>query len=86
VAIALARGVRERFGDVRHRRHRHCRPGGGTPEKPVAPCTSPSPALIAEHRKMVWPMGRALFKLFATQSRARPAAAVILRKNTSSRA
>jgi nicotinamide-nucleotide amidase len=44
-------------------------PSGGTPEKPVGTVhiavAGPS---SHEHRRMFWPMGRALFKLFTTQS------------------
>jgi len=43
-------------------------PAAARRRSPSAPCTSPSPPSSHEHRKMVWPMGRALFKLFATQS------------------
>ncbi len=70
VALALARGIRERFSATYGIGVTGIAgPGGGTPEKPVGTVHIAVAGPAAhEHRKMFWPMGRALFKLFATQS------------------
>jgi len=71
VAVALARGIRERFGATYGVGVTGIAgPGGGTPEKPVGTVhiAVASAAETHEHRKLFWPMGRALFKLFSTQS------------------
>jgi nicotinamide-nucleotide amidase len=70
VAIALANGIRERVGATYGIGVTGIAgPSGGTPEKPVGTVhiAVAGPA-SQEHRKMFWPTGRALFKLFATQS------------------
>jgi nicotinamide-nucleotide amidase len=70
VAVALAKGIRERCGATYGIGVTGIAgPSGGTPEKPVGTVhiAVAGPASV-EHRKMFWPTGRALFKLFATQS------------------
>jgi nicotinamide-nucleotide amidase len=69
VAIALARGIRERCGATYGIGVTGIAgPGGGSPEKPVGTVHFAVAGPAAhEHRKVVWPVGRALFKLFATQ-------------------
>lgn len=70
VAIALARGVRERFGSTYGIGITGILgPGGGSEAKPVGTVhIAVAGPEQTEHRKLFWPMERTLLKRFATQS------------------
>jgi nicotinamide-nucleotide amidase len=70
VAIALARGVRERFGTTYGIGVTGIAgPGGGSEEKPVGTVHIAVAGLESfKHRKLFWPMERSLFKRITTQS------------------
>jgi nicotinamide-nucleotide amidase len=70
VAIALARGIRERFGTTYGVGITGIAgPSGGSEAKPVGTVhIAVASTEGQEHRKLFWPLERTLFKRFATQS------------------
>jgi nicotinamide-nucleotide amidase len=70
VALALARGIRERFDSTYGIGVTGIAgPGGGSEAKPVGTVhIAVASADRHEHRKMFWPMPRPMFKWFATQN------------------
>jgi len=70
VAIALARGIRERFDTTYGIGVTGIAgPGGGSEAKPAGTVHIAVAAAGAyEHRRMFWPMPRPMFKWFASQN------------------
>jgi nicotinamide-nucleotide amidase len=83
VAVALARGIRERFGTTYGAGITGIAgPGGGSEAKPVGTVhIAVASAEAHEHRKLFWPMERTLFKRFATQSALDLLRLFVLRRN-----
>ncbi|HEX9160586.1 MAG TPA: nicotinamide-nucleotide amidohydrolase family protein, partial [Thermoanaerobaculia bacterium] len=70
VALALARGIRERFNATYGIGVTGIAgPGGGSEAKPVGTVhIAVASATAHDHRRMFWPMPRPMFKWFASQS------------------
>jgi nicotinamide-nucleotide amidase len=70
IAIALARGIRDRFETTYGIGVTGIAgPGGGSETKPVGTVhIAVASASAHEHRKQFWPMSRSMFKWFASQS------------------
>lgn len=83
VAVALAQGIRERFGTTYGVGVTGIAgPGGGSEAKPVGTVhIAVAGAERHEHRQLYWPMERTLFKRFATQSALDLLRLFVMRKN-----
>jgi nicotinamide-nucleotide amidase len=70
VAIAMARGIRERLGTTYGIGVTGIAgPGGGSEAKPVGTVhVAVSDAYYHEHRKLFWPASRTIVKWFSSQS------------------
>jgi len=86
VAVALARGIRQRFDSTYGIGVTGIAgPGGGTEAKPVGTVhIAVASAEASEHRKLFWPMSRPMFKWFASQGALDLLRMFVLRNNRAS--